>query len=112
MDLPARLKIGPLPFQVAGDLPALNAKRQACGDQRVGNTDTHAGLILVDPTLPPAMQADTLLHEVLHAIHSVLVLRKDRQSAEEWIGVTATLLLGVLRDNPDLVAFVTQPDAS
>ena len=49
----------------------------------------------------PQIMADTLLHEILHALHSAMGLL-DTSTEEEFTTRTATALCTVWRDNPKL----------
>jgi hypothetical protein len=57
---------------------------------------------------PPSSQfaADTLLHEILHAIWGERVLNKN-PSEEQIVTSLATGIAILLRDNPDLNAWIT-----
>lgn len=71
-----------------------------------GRTDRKKTLIEVDPTVSPSQLRDTILHEILHAIigDQPIALAEDQ---EELVirGITP-VLLAVLRENPELVAFL------
>ena len=87
-----------------------------------GFTHRTAGLtIYIRPDLPPMVERETLLHEVMHAAYYVagnpfgwMNLApdddEDREMSleEQTIRFTSPLILSVLRDNPDLVAYLTQ----
>lgn len=53
-----------------------------------------------------AQLRETVLHELLHAIWSKVPLDQDDAEQERIIGSLSPWLLGVLRDNPELVAFL------
>ena len=57
----------------------------------------------------PGHMRDTLLHEVLHAAWSVNPPLDDEDQEERVVAALAPWLLLALRDNPDLVAFLTAP---
>jgi Zn-dependent peptidase ImmA (M78 family) len=59
-------------------------------------------IIYIDTSATPAVQKDTLLHEILHAIWWTGYLEDDDKE-ERVVSVTATGLMQVLRDNPWLV---------
>ena len=73
------------------------------GDQ--GETLESAQLIFVRPAGPDA-QADTLIHECLHAIWSQV--RRNKEDEEEIIAALAPRILSLIRDNPKLVRFLVQ----
>lgn len=66
---------------------------------------------MLDTTVPPAQQRDTLWHEVKHCVNYLAAFGgKDRLGEEETVGRTCSLELAALRDNPSLVAFLTEQD--
>lgn len=63
--------------------------------------------IYVDMDDCVAQQRDTLLHELVHALDEddQVIKLKERQ-----VRLVATLLLTLMRQNPELVAFLMAPD--
>lgn len=61
----------------------------------------HEGLIQIDYTIAPEQQADTLIHEILHAIWASRSM-PSRVSEEQAVTKLASGLATVLRDNPFL----------
>lgn len=57
--------------------------------------------------LAPALEADTTLHELLHAAWSVAGL-PDKATEEQAINSLTPIILCILRDNPDLVRWLVQ----
>ena len=84
---------------------------QLCGD-----IDHQELLMRISTTLAPDMQAETFMHEVLHA-----VLTKAHYGAstkqfapgehEEFVDRVAPILLDFLRANPRAVTFLTGRDS-
>lgn len=70
------------------------------------NGDCHADecLIRLDSTRPPSLVAQTLLHEVLHAVWVFTPLPTKRE--EDVVTALSPILLDVLRRNPEVVAFL------
>ena len=58
-------------------------------------------LIEVSPEISPAQQADTLIHEIFHAIWATRGL-PDQITEEECVTRLASGWATVMRDNPDL----------
>lgn len=54
---------------------------------------------------PPSRVVDVLLHEILHAIWWAYVIH-DRDKEERIAAMLSTALTQVLRDNPQLLAFI------
>jgi hypothetical protein len=81
------------------------------GPDEMGQTFVAHQRIEIDTDLGPDQERDTLLHEICHAIvkltghrHTTLT---DKQE-EAVVGCLAYALLGVLRANPALVAWMTE----
>ena len=103
---PKRIKVGPFTFDTVEDDAALNV----LGGSGAMNYDLQ---VIVYGTGSASEQLkDTVLHETLHAI-----IRQTRlyESNDEWVKLEEGLvqamtpiLLGVLRENPRLVTFLTE----
>lgn len=63
-------------------------------------------VIAIDEGQEPSQVADTLLHELVHAMLATLDLGDDEERVALALGPA---LLSLLRDNPGLVGFVTGP---
>lgn len=99
--LPESIKVGAMTYRV--DV-------QNMADR--GQTDRDAGVITISNRLGPGRARVTLLHEVMHAMHGhtgqVIIAGDTADDCEEnLISLWSGPLLGVLRDNPELVAFLT-----
>jgi len=80
-----------------------------------GHTDHETATIYVSPETVPDVQRTTLWHEVIHALcettmgspdwHGLGKEKSDREEAVVRAFESPTLL--VLRDNPELVAYLT-----
>jgi len=64
--------------------------------------------LMVNPNMPPDQIADTLLHEMLHAIWYTVQAGLDEDEQERVVGSIASTLLDTLRRNPSLVAFLLE----
>jgi hypothetical protein len=80
-----------------------------------GYTRDEANLIVVDSELHITKKKVTVLHEILHAarmVYELPVRPKDRASFEDWehyfIGIYETALLTILRENPELIKWLTK----
>lgn len=63
--------------------------------------------ILVARGHAPSQLRDTVLHEVLHAIWAQCGLEFEHDDQERVVASMSPRLLACLRDNPELVAFLT-----
>ena len=70
--------------------------------------------IVIDADGGPDARRDTLIHELLHAILSNAGTDQDsdeqRKATEAFIERVSSGWLGVIRDNPDLIAYLTEKD--
>jgi hypothetical protein len=70
-----------------------------------GRTLQFAQRIYLNPQMSADMAVDTLLHEITHAIWSVVGL-ESRATEERVAATVGTWMHMVLRDNPDVLDFV------
>jgi hypothetical protein len=96
--IPNKVKIGALDYRIeVAVLP----------DNDYGNCDTHIQLITLTPNQTSQSAADTLLHEILHAIYNDSGLFTIKRPDEEiTVRLIATWLKGVFRDNPEVTSFI------
>lgn len=79
-------------------------------DSDLGNCCNLAHVINIADGMSPMEEADTVLHEVLHAISWAMHLEYGCESSEERIVSSfATGIMGVLQDNPRLAAYLAHP---
>lgn len=108
MKLPNRVKIGSQIWEVS------EQKRKHSMDNHYGITNIKDNSIVIDAELTESMKRTTLFHELLHAIRATfggsLSPNKwaDFTEAEHyWIGLYEEPVVAMFRDNPDLVAYLT-----
>lgn len=101
-DLPAAVKIGYRDWSVVA-MPPLEASTADI----YGDCNKLLGVIRVRADCSPAMQAEILLHEILHALHFTGQL-SDEDKEERLVAVLAIQLASLWRDNPDLVSFLSE----
>ncbi|HVX20899.1 MAG TPA: hypothetical protein VHB02_06110 [Acidimicrobiales bacterium] len=111
-NVPSTIKVGPHRWTVEVTTEAINVARVKGSDNRIGEAHSRLLTISIDPDQAHDELADTLLHEVLHACYHLTgnilnAVAKSEEIEEHSVGILAPALLGVLRDNPDLVAFLT-----
>jgi hypothetical protein len=99
MKLPTRIKVGHFVYRVE------RWRSEGEAGDRWGECDHGELVIRLRPVIPGTQLADTLIHEILHAIHNVWGLRVG-DDEERIVAVTATALLTVFRDNPKLLAWL------
>lgn len=113
---PPFVKIGPVEYRVTLDPYEWSNKQNVDeAGTRYGVTDHQAATIYLNPAHQPTVTRLTLVHECLHAICSAELgapdfdrLGDNTGEREERIArMFEAPLLALLRDNPDLVAFLT-----
>lgn len=114
-DLPAAVTVGPFRYEVSCDQAAIDRAGQEAGANLLGQHSPRAGTIALAPDLSGDAEAETLLHEVLHALFDATGVGGgdgdetllDRDAEERLIRQCSPMLLDLLRRNPDLVAYLT-----
>lgn len=108
MRMPKSVKIGSQVWEIS------EQKRKHAMDNHYGVTNGKDNSIVIDAELSPSMARVTLFHELLHAIRITfggsLTPNKwtDFYEAEHfWIGTYEEPVVAMLRDNPELVKFLT-----
>lgn len=103
--LPERVVVGPYTYTIEADRDFTDSHNSWAhiqyGRQR----------IRFDPDTRPDRLRVAIIHEVLHAIHDL-----THTAGEKWeesqVTQDAPLIVQVLRDNPELVAYLTADDAA
>lgn len=112
--MPSAIKVGRHRYRVVNDVAEWNSLSNGTGVRHSdhGATHHHWSLIAINPTDSPSQQADSLLHEVLHVIWFVASLdhmpEGDRE--EPTVARLTPWLSLVLCDNPDMMAFLNDPE--
>ena len=108
MRMPKSVKIGSQVWEIT------EQKRKHAMDNHYGVTMGKDNSIVIDAELSPSMARVTLFHELLHAIRITfggsLTPNKwnDFFEAEHfWIGLFEEPVVAMLRDNPELVKYLT-----
>jgi hypothetical protein len=99
--LPSSLRIGPFDVHIE--------TREKLADEDTWGTYNGASLIMQFQSGQPSntFAVDTVLHEINHAIYRIFGLREG-DDEERIVGVMATGITQVLRDNPKLVAWLRE----
>lgn len=117
LSYPLSVKIGPVIYRVTSDPDDwVRVEHDTQTNGYYGHTNNKQAIIYLNPEADPAVTRLTFWHEVLHALFEVTMgapdwhgLGKTRDDREESVirrleGPT----LNVLRDNPELVAYLTE----
>lgn len=119
-DLPTNVLVGAVRYRVVmNDNEWMKIEHASQRLITYGQTDNQKATIALNPAAAPEVQRLTLWHEVLHALHETTMgspdwrgLGKDHDQREETvIRMWEHPTLAVLRDNPQLVAYLTSKDA-
>lgn len=76
----------------------------------VGGCDEQSLTIAVDPGKAEDFARSTLLHESLHACLRISEPDIDEEIEERFIAALSNPLLAMLRDNPQMVYYLTRQD--
>ena len=106
---PDQVQVGPHRYTIQFDDTALNIESVREGEDLVGHCDRRALRILVRTGMAHDQEADTLLHETLHALCEVIGFDSELGEMEEetFVRRLTPILLDTLRRNPALVAYLT-----
>lgn len=109
MKPPASIKVGPFDYTVLTD--KTTCEQAVCV---YGQTMASRGTILLNPEQAPSQMRDTLLHEILHAAVDAASLSVGESAPindateEQIVRALSPWILQAIRDNPRLVAFLTE----
>ena len=106
LPVPPTVRVGPYTYSIVMDRVLVHAVDSGAN----GTTSPELQRISVDPDRGRDAVAKTVLHEVLHAVWTNAGDRGDKVDEETAIRTLSAGLLGVLRDNPALVAYLTEVD--
>lgn len=101
--LPHHVRVGAHRYQVTTD--------SAIGDRGAnGETYRERCQVVMNPNLAPTMEREVLLHELLHAVWgagALVSIDHPASAVEEQVcHALAPPLLQLLRDNPELLAYL------
>lgn len=109
MKLPKVVYIGPFDY-------AVKQKKRLDTPMLLGETKNEITTILIREAQSACSKRDTLLHEVLHAVlfsSGLLTALPLSHDDEERLVVTISPWLHqLLRDNPELIAYLTKTDGA
>ena len=98
--MPRKVKVGPHVYSIL--------RKPASELQGLGLCDFDSLQISVRRRLRKSKAQEILLHEILHALILQALDTEEKHDDEAFVVVVAPLLLQVIQDNPDLLAYLTQ----
>lgn len=107
--MPKQIKVGPVVYQVKHSRKAMNAAELQQKDYLLGLSEEQGRLISIEPEQPLTGLQSVLLHETLHSIFSVsgMSYKWEHDEEERMVRRLTPFLLSVLKDNPELLAYLT-----
>ena len=112
--IPERLQVGPYRYDIEVSTETIDAEAVESG---MGLPGTYAGRhlpsrgkVLLAEIDSPDYLAETLLHEVLHAVIFSCGLRDLGDDEERVVATMTPTLLDTLRRQPELVAYLLDPE--
>lgn len=117
MPIPTQIRIGHLRYTITVDDDLINAESVKDGVKYAGLSQSSKQAIVLRKDNPPDYQAETLLHEIIHQCLRVTGVDPDEDAKanvvdveERAVKAIAGPLLRVLRDHPELVAYLVNDD--
>lgn len=112
-EVPKSVQIGPYTYEIILDSKKLDEIKLKENDGDLcGYVNHKKQKITIDPKQGPDMLADTLLHEMFHAILSSGFPDEELSNEERIVGVLATTTLDTLRRNPKVTEFILNGSVS
>jgi len=105
VSLPEQIRVGPHTITIVSDQADMNRRSVEGKHDLDGQFDHRKNEIAVHPGQHPDQQAETLLHEILHAVFGFTKL-DDLSNDEDVVNRLAPALLDTLRRNPALVMYL------
>jgi hypothetical protein len=107
---PNLLKMGPKTYTIFWDQESWQAHHDA---DDYGHTSHKSLIICINPNQALDQKADTLLHEILHcciaSVGNLSNYDKVPNLEEHIVTTTAPWLLGILRDNTEVLRYLLEP---
>lgn len=102
MEMPKKVKIGVFDFAIEDWHPRTAAHKRAYGECETANL-----VIRIDQSYDQRKVADSLLHEILHAVFWAWGV-EDGDKEERLVNTLSTAICTVWRDNPDVIAWLNE----
>jgi hypothetical protein len=114
-EIPAEIVVGPYRYRVVVDQAAIDRAGQEARATLLGQHNPREGAIYLAPDLPDDLEAETLVHELLHTVFDAVGVGGgdgdetllDQTMEERLVRQCSPMLLDTLRRNPQLVAYLT-----
>jgi hypothetical protein len=100
VELPSVVQVGPYTYRVT-------TEKKEPTEELFGECDVHNQVVYLYPGQARDSMADSLLHEILHACWACTGMHDGKYNEEQVVRGLTTWLLLVLRDNPELVEYLT-----
>lgn len=100
--LPRKIKIGYADYRIR----SLDPQRHGSGVDGICNLEKHE--ICIWQRAPKSRKAETVLHEILHAIHWEWKLPLNAKMEEKVISALSAGVATVIRDNRGLIELIAQ----
>lgn len=100
--LPRHIKIGYADYRIR----SLDPQRHGSGVDGICNLEKHE--ICIWQRAPKSRKAETVLHELLHAIHWEWKLPLNNKTEEKVISALSAGIATVIRDNHGLIELIAQ----
>ena len=89
-------------LHILGRTWSVRGKVSIGDDGRTGECNHRTNQIHIAPDQPPINQGEILLHEILHVVFTNARI----EHSESDVARTATILFGIVRDNPDAIRHI------
>lgn len=112
MSTPTSVRVGPYTYVVKVDADRIKELEKESNTDLYGIT-THGHLeIALQPDVADMVLRETLLHEVLHAVlfNTGISDRMTDKAEEHLVRALSPALFSLLRENPELVRYLTGGD--
>lgn len=96
--LPRRVKVGHLTYRVS-EMDRKTAERSDIYGDMVASEAS----IRVKAGMAPGATAETLMHEIFHAIYDEWAIKSAEDNEERLVDAFSKGMVTVMRDNPDVV---------
>lgn len=101
------IKLRPIKVRIMGrDYVVVFDSDSLLGLENLGTCNNHNCVIAVKDGQHPVEEADTLIHEIMHAIWYTMHISGSGAGEEEVVRRMASGFMGVLMDNPDLLKYL------
>jgi hypothetical protein len=105
--MPDVVKIGPLDYTVTDDAEAHLGAEDEMSQRLYGMSDKSTQRIVIRPGMAAGFKRQIVLHEIVHQLLDDSGLELATEIEEQICLSLQAPLLGLLKDNPDLVAWLT-----